>query len=372
MATREKFIALAVGNVAKQTLPEYADNERYIANPWNWDSHPQSFEGQTVGIIGLGPTAVDNILLAAEKFATKIVAFSPSGLMQYPRPLNVEYQTHYLRQDYIDRFLSNSLEDGEDRQLSYGQFSSFIIHEFDHSRSLLGLQKDPCDEFNTAKKALPGNKDQRDMLYRGIAKANTVEGWYSVLKGIDEHTPAIWNSMSSDARKQYLRKRSSEHNRMSYGMAYQQAKRICQLLDDQRLILEVGKANEKSVTVDVTNADKAFVLNLRDQVFRVDYLMNCSGIGSSQADFNSPLIDSLVSKGWLVEDKDFGGFLVDFQTGRLVANHSGFVGSVYAVTGSLTRGAHLLTNCLSQVLWSGKRTGEQIVSEIRARLPNVN
>jgi uncharacterized NAD(P)/FAD-binding protein YdhS len=97
------FIALAVGNVAKQTLPEYADNERYIANPWNWDSHPQSFEGQTVGIIGLGPTAVDNILLAAEKFATKIVAFSPSGLMQYPRPLNVEYQTHYLRQDYIDR-----------------------------------------------------------------------------------------------------------------------------------------------------------------------------------------------------------------------------------------------------------------------------
>jgi uncharacterized NAD(P)/FAD-binding protein YdhS len=366
------FIALAIGNVAKRILPEHIGNDRYIENPWNWAAHPESFEGKTVGIIGLGPTAVDNILLAGQKRATKIIAFSPSGLLQYPRPLNVEYQTHFLRRDYIERFLAMSLEDGEDRQLSYGELDSFIIQEFSHSRSLLGLQEDPCTSFKEAKKASPGNEQQREMLYRGIGTATSVEGWYSVLKGIDEHTPAIWNSLSPEAKKQYLRKRASEHNRMSYGMAYQQAKRLAQLLDDHQLTLEVGSAEKGTITLKSTEEDKGFVLKLAGKEYSVDFIMNCSGIGSSQSDFNSPLIDSLVTKGWLVEDKEFGGFLIDFETGQLVAHHSGFVGSIYAITGSLTRGAHLLTNCLSQVLWSGKRTGEKIVSEIRARLPNVS
>lgn len=350
-------VVLALGNVPNHPLNDALRGcDNYIYNPWDWDNYKSIQPNSKVAVIGLGPTAIDAILMLADRGVKSIVAYSRTGRMQYPRPHNVPHNLSMVSQAQLESFLEIKKNRGKPG-LEYEELYTLLTYEFGSAGA--------CPEWTKARDQSI-NLSPCDALLKGMVQASKDSKWYSILKALDPITPFIWNAMTEKCRKQYMEELRADHTNLSFGMASGHANRLVNLFQNKQLDVRGGikQIEHKGGSFIVTNADKAGSINSDE----FDVIVNCTGIGSDLRNSNSPLINSLRDKGWLVPHPD-GGARVDFDSGQLLDGNGARRGEIYSLVGSLTYGTHLLTHCLWQVWQSGERTAQSILGMLALRLP---
>lgn len=353
-------VVLALGNVPNYPMNNLRGCNNYLHNPWNWEQYSLIPTGLRVAVIGLGPTAVDAIILLTNKRPRKLVAYSRTGRLQYPRPHNSEHVLTDLSEKFLTDLVETRRLQGHDG-IPFDMLHGFLTAEFMRADACAEWQRD----LNNSQKA------PRDALYAGLQDANKDSKWYSVLKALDAVTPLIWNSLDDRGRRRYMDELRRDHTIMSYGMASVQARRILGYMENNKLEIRGGahavKYDAVSKTFKIDLFDKVDVKRLINSD-EFDIVVNCTGIGSDVANSNSPLIQSLLVKEWIVPHPH-GGICVDFDTGHILNSGQKRVGEFYSLVGSLTFGTHLLTNCLWQVWQSSDRTAQAITRSLAQSTP---
>lgn len=361
VARYSDYVVLALGNVPSSTHHCLEGRKGFFRNPWRWDDYAGDLKDARVGIIGLGPTAVDAILFANQQGAKKIVAASRAGKLQYPRPKSNPKEPFTLSKlseqavrDHVE--LKRAVGGGS---LSYDELMTLLRTEF--------LEAKACPELSEVRKHWSGKK-AREMLLQGQQTANKIQLWYEIMKAIDVATPFIWHNLTPEARQSYKKDLQSEHQSLSFGMAYKHVNTLVHLLDENGK-LTIGKCDG---TPPLHNDSGTFSWTVDDKEHELDLLINCTGIGSQVKDFDSSLVQSLARRGWLVAHPD-GGFCVEFSNGQVFKDSDGHerLGELYCLTGSMTRGTHLLTNCLGQLFDSCERTAQHVLGKIAGSIPTV-
>lgn len=344
-------VVLAVGNVPKRLYPELEGRPGFFKNPWRWQDYEQEVRGKDVGILGLGPTAVDSMLLCDQNGAKHIYAASRNDRMQYPRPKNENHVLQTMSVSTLTSFIQQRRAAG--KEFDYSALETMLSLEFDKAGACQGLEK--------AKDHL--DLDHLRMLQYGSADAVDVQPWFSVMKALDDVTPLIWYNLSDQAKAAYQKELQNIHTNLSYGMAINQADRLIKLFRARRLTIGTLRKDQPVYTKD----DK-LAMNINGREVVVDVLVNCTGIGSEPEDIRSALVQRLIDLKIAQPLRPYGGFIVDFETGQtLEATTKLPTAKVYSLAGSFTRGTHLLTNCLGQLFASCKRTSSHILRQISDR-----
>ena len=351
-------VILALGNVPNYPFKKFRGYEGYLHNPWAWAEYEKLPADCDVAVIGLGPTAVDSILLLNEQKVKSVTAYSQSGRMQYPRPHNEEYVLHAISTSRIQE-TKELLEEYGLGGFSYGSLLSMLHEEF--------VKSNACEGWKIAKtnSRLP----PWEALHNGLADSGKVSTWYSIMKAIDPITPFIWDSLSEVGKEEYKRKDRHDHTNLSYGMASVQARKILSCMEQKKLNIFGGfegldHDGEKFV---ISRADKKSGSSIKKSF---DVVINATGIGSDINETINPLVASLRDKGW-IKPHPHGGAVVDFNSGQVLNDGKKPIGEIYTLAGSLTYGTHLLTHCLWQVWDSGERTASAVVKNIIRTAPRA-
>lgn len=352
-------VVLGLGNVPNYEFKKFRGTSGYIHNPWAWAEYSNIPDKSDIAVIGLGPTAVDSILLLNEQNPKSIAAFSRSGRMQYPRPHNEPHVLQALSPSRIQETKDLMDEHGLGG-FDYPQLLSLLNDEFNKAGA--------CPGWNTAKansRLLP-----REALYKGLSDADKVAPWYSIMKEIDPITPFIWNALSETGKAMYKAKDRHDHTNLSYGMASVQAKKILECIDDKKLQIFGGlEALEHNGEKFIVKFKTKGSDEISEKSF--DIVVNATGIGSDIAETINPLVISLRDKGW-IKPHPHGGAIVNFDSGQILNNGGKPIGEIYSLAGSLTYGTHLLTHCLWQVWDSGERTASSIVKNVMRTAPRTD
>ena len=347
------FVVLCLGNFPKRLFSEFHGRIDFAHNPWHFESYRDKLKGMRVGIIGLGPTAVDCIVLAGAQGAKEIVAVSRNARMQHPRPKNTPYTLRAMPLGTIQTSI-------EQRRLAGKSFSLKELMMWLELEFNLEPTGRACEGWNRVLARIK-QPDYRKMLTEGIVEAINEEAWYSILKAMDELIPTLWDALSEEGRQEFRETLEVDHACLSYGMALQQAKRVSSLIEDK--VLSIGKMRQKDPII---AQDAGFQMHYNSKVSDVDILINCTGIGSSIVDLeSSEIVASLIKNNMAAYHRD-GGLQVDFNTGQLFMSDRGDSkrDRIFSLAGSLTRGTHLLTNCLGQLASSCERTSNYILKSI--------
>jgi uncharacterized NAD(P)/FAD-binding protein YdhS len=341
-------IVLALGNSLPSSYHELRGHPNYLANPWSWQEYGKINKSYHVGVIGLGPTAIDTILLLNQYGINRITSYSRDGMIQAPRPRSNPYNPKFMRAEYIAELY-------KEFGLTFSQVRQLIHHEFEHA----GV---PCSDLREALKNAK-SRNALTTLHDGLAHCEEDSKWFAVLKSFDDVTPLIWSLLPESDKDKYLSEWRKQHMVVSYGMASVQARRISELLFERVLTIQSG------VTA-VDPEGNRFVVSYKQnnsmKKDNVDYVVNCSGIGTNILVSENPLVRFLVENKFLVSHPR-GGAYVDFDSGQILNDERLPQGQVYSLVGSLTYGTHLLTHCLGEVMKSATRTAQAIHRGLNAR-----
>jgi uncharacterized NAD(P)/FAD-binding protein YdhS len=321
------YVVFAIGHFPPTNFKHLSQYERYIKNPWDWNTIPDPNPHEVVGLIGIGPTAVDVITALNEKgFQGYIESYSRTGICQFPRPkYDSNYQLKVLTREVIHEIYKIN------GNISIDMVMSLVISEMYLGNGGVGDLKQAGEALLLSPQA---------MLSEALKWVNTEQNWFSVLKAFDDITPLIWHCMDNESRNVYLRMYRKFHTNISYGMSSEQAINLLRLINNGRLTIFKG-LGEISIGPGENRFDVRFGNGTAQR--NPDYLINCSGLGTDVSEIEDPLIQSLLQQGLAVRH-EFGGVLTDFFTGQLLSADGKASGPMYALAGTLTSGTYLLTD----------------------------
>ena len=333
-------VVLAMGHIPPTTYQHLADEPQFIANPWKWHLLEKIPKSDSVGIIGMGPTAVDVALTLKEHgHEGRIEAYSTSGLMQYPRCRYERYQPTVFTEDTVRDLVQLH------KEITLEMIAALIVSEFRHA----GVS------FDGFKAAIRNSKlSPIESLPLGIAASSRKEKWFSILKSFDDVTAICWHYMSAKTRAEYKSNWRKYHTNISYGMASVQAAKIHLMIQDGQLATFKG-----SPTI-VRNSGE-FQLATPGMANRFSqWIINCSGVGTDIKSSRVELFNRMVASGMFSAHPD-GGVLCDFDSGQLIDESGDPTERIFTLVGSLNYGTRLLTHCYAEVVKSAQRTAVAIL-----------
>ncbi|TVS10706.1 MAG: hypothetical protein EA419_10085 [Wenzhouxiangella sp.] len=261
-----KTVVLALGNLTPLSPPSglhaVVEHPAYLHNPWS-GSWPQLDARASVGIIGSGLTAVDQVLsLQVAGHRGPIHVYSRGG--EWPG-------VHVLGANPIDIGL--------------------------RSGSLATVLRE---------------------LRRGLALgAGQGAVWQQVIDGLRPHTAQIWQQFTEVEKRRFLRWLGSSWNRARHRMPPTVKDRLTQLEQSGQLTLGAAPAiagRPSGAMIEIDPGDGS-------EIRRVHMLLNCTGAGSRVTDSAQPLLGQLLEDG-LIQPGPAELGLANDADGRVV-NRSG-------------------------------------------------
>ena len=343
-------VVLALGHFGSGTYKDLREHEGFIATPWRWESLKNIKPDDRVGILGLGPSAVDTLLVLQDSHEGSVIAFSPSGQMQYPRPRPALVELKIVSDEFL-RSLAASLNGLTVDSLIGALAAEFQAHDADWSEVQLALTN--------------AIQAPEVSLRRGIAQSNEPSLWFGLLIAIEKFTPTIWNLLRDDERERF-RQLYRSISKIAYGMAPPLALQVIDALDHKRFEtsggLETVEWNEKTSEFKVVCDTKG---EKTERSF--DVLVDCTGFGTALDDCPWGFIVSMRATE-LLFDNPRGGAMADFETGQLLDPNARPTGEIFCLVGSLLLGEHLATNGLGKVARSASRTANAIHKKLNAMM----
>lgn len=242
-------VVLALGN-HPNSLPNFPNSERFIANPWSADPFIQIPPDASLLIIGTGLTMIDTVLqLKAQNHRGKITALSRKGLLP---------QVHDLTCKPLNAFQLNACQ-------------------------------------NVAVTSIPELLRQfRAILAQG--KTN----WRSLVDGLRPQTQQLWQDLPEPEKKRFLRHVKPYWETHRHRMAPEVAEQIRRLIETQQLEILAGRIQKyepSGAKVLIQPRGQAHTLLLE-----ADYVINCSGSGTDFRQRTDALVMNLIQNGLIAPD----------------------------------------------------------------------
>ena len=293
-----QFVVLATGNNKSTTLKVpglSASSKRYVSSGWSnhsWKGIPQT---GNVLLIGSGLTSVDvAVALRSEGFVGGIHIVSRHGLIP---------QVH--------------------RQSA--AWPAFFKEPY--PKSVRGLLRRIRSEVYAASRA-------------GV-------DWRSVIDALRPVTPRIWQSLSIDERERFLRHLLPYWNVHRHRMAPEVGAVIHDLIRNRQISVYTGCVKSCVECAEHLEVHFHNRKSGKDEVLRVDRMINCTG---PEADFrrvDAPLFQSLFEQGLARPDPLFLGLDVDAD-GRLLDRRGEPSRSLYAI-GPIRKGSLWETTAVPEI-----------------------
>ena len=342
------IVVLATGHFPSSNYPDLRDCDGYIETAWDWERLGSIPVGKRIGLLGMGPTAVDAALVLNENGHSRLKAVSRSGLMQYPRPRHTTAKLQFVNEHLLYGLAEPF------GGLSVDMLISLAAAEVSCHPGALEKLKDAYRESLTSP-ALS--------LRQGYAKCNDAEDWFGLLIDLEKFVPLAWRLLHDNERQRFASLYRSISN-LAYGMAPPQALRVMDMIDEGRFETRGGL---ESVTWAIERscflAKFGTTSTQEGEEEEYDVIIDCTGLGRDLSSAPWLFIKPMVENG-LLYPSDRGGAHVDFKSGQVTNDEGRAIAEIYCLAGSLTIGAHFVTNGLSKVA----RTAHQTAVHIHKKL----
>lgn len=303
-------IVLATGNQPPGSFPSASPlrhDPRYRSDPWDeWLSRLPP-PGGTVVLLGTGLTMVDIVLTLGEiGWNGKIVAVSRNGRLP---------KSHFRGIAYEDYLPANA-----------------------ESLGLSGLRE-----------LVQQHCERLKQMSQNSAIA---------LDKLRPHTQRLWQSLSTDERREFLRHDAAEWNVTRHRIAASIHNRMTDALDSGRLRVIAGNI-EKLVPgeqqIDVVLSDTAG----NESTQSGDLIINCTGPQSRFSQTGLPLFDNLLQKGLVCSDEiDLG---IQADDNFAVIGEDGQSSSLLYAIGPLLKGSLWETTAVPELRGQAMRVAEVLL-----------
>lgn len=340
-------VVLALGHFSAGHYKHLRQHEGFIATPWRWELLESIESTDRIGILGLGPSAVDTLLVLQNDRESAVVGFSPSGQMQYPRPRPAFVDLVIVSEVFL-RGISAQMGGLTVDCLIGVLAAEFSMHGADWSDLELALSN--------------STQPPEASLRQGIARSNETSLWFGLLIAVEKFAPTIWNLLRDEERVRFKALYRSI-SKVAYGMAPPLALQVLDALDHKRFET-AGGLSQVSWKDETSEFEVVCIVDGQEVVRTFDVLIDCTGFGALLDDCPWEFIASMRADG-LLFDNPRGGAVADFETGQLMDDSGRPTSEIYCLVGSLLLGEHLATNGLGKVAKSASRTAAAIHAKLQ-------
>lgn len=309
-------LVLAAGNFppANLNIPGLSpQSKRYARSPWTSTVLDDVPKNGSFLLIGSGLTSIDiAVALNSERFTGHIHILSRRGLIP---------QTH--------------------RQI--GQWPEFWTEK--SPRTMRGLVQ----------------------LVREHTRSASQAGgdWREVVDALRPATQKIWQSLSPDERKRFLRHVRSYWEVHRHRVAPEIGNTIASLVRDGRATLYAGRVTNYREHNDHVEVTVRYRKTRSEQVLRVDRVINCTGPETDCRRIDDPLIKSLLAQGLARPDTLSLGLDVDSQ-GALIDRDGKASHSIYAI-GPVRKGFLWETTAVPEIRHQAPQLADHLASLLDRR-----
>lgn len=237
------IIILACGNFKSVDKYFFHSQYEYISNPWDFASLKKIPRNNAVLIIGTGLSMIDTVLsLQDQQHNGQIYAISRRGLVP---------QTH----------------------TNYSDIANFSFEELPTKLSAL---------VQYLRKIIHNLKPDKD--------------WRSVLDALRPHSQNIWKNLSNREKKRFLKYLMPYWETHRHRIPPQISKRINSLRNEKKLKITAGKI------VQIGPNQIKIHTSCEAEPFEPNYIINCTGPGTSFINSKNPLLQFLANEGIIKPD----------------------------------------------------------------------
>jgi hypothetical protein len=335
---KARCVVLALGLLSIDRFPDLGRNSAYYADPW---SPVASFDrlgyDARIGIAGLGPSAVDWVLqLAAVDRRHAIVMASPSGRLPAVRPVSDIADRPGIYDGTMIRELAGENPFGS-REVDLIIFG--LLERFGVDRADL---REYCGLFRGT---------PRGMLERTLALSGEPQPLFEALKLVDDLAPTIWRWSGMEGKSRIMTRWAKVHAALSYSIPPSNARELLSHLNNGRVQVRSGLTGAACVGGRIRLTFKK-----GKDAGPFDALINATGFEGPLRQANNLLVRSLLAAGLIVEG-EFGGAVLDYETGEVRKASGRRVAGLYIAGGSLTRTAGYFVNSLLRTSEHGVAVG---------------
>lgn len=309
---------------------------------------------QDVLLLGSGLASIDAFLsLQKRGYSGKITFASRNGILPKVRTLCEPYTLKYLS---ADNLLKHTVPGGT--KLSFAEMADLFLKELTEANVDISMI--------TAEMQRVQDSSPIEALKGSLAQAEFgSQGYFHVLKAVDEVAGVIWNSMSEEAQAHFDTHYKRLWDVFDYPMPPENARKLIEAMEHGKLEVIGGI---KTIKYDALAARYVLEKQEKDgemQEIQAQYVINTTGPGYDLDKVDNRLLQSLYTKG-ILKAHPRGGIDVDYLTGRAKMKDGNMLNDLYVI-GSLTRGVHFYTNSLTE----NAKAAQRAVSALIRHLPKV-
>jgi uncharacterized NAD(P)/FAD-binding protein YdhS len=328
------YVVLSIGNLRPRKFDHLLDNPQFFNNPYPTTRLVEAIpRDASVGIIGSSLNAIDAVIALSEKsHHGKLFSVSRSGRL--PSVRGGENQKHQLK--LLTKKAIEELYLKHPNGITLEDIFQILVAEIN------GIQRNQTN-INTILNAEAG---MHAYLSEEINLANRGNRtWQSVVYATNAIIDHLWNRLATDEKHRFWKFFRSQWFSYRVSFPIENAMKLQELMRVDQLTVYSGM-----VGVNFCPKRKRFEVELLDpqrdtrQVISTRYIINATGFSISVVESDMPIVRRLLERG-LAKPCVFGGFQVDYESGRLLDALDRPCSRTY-VLGSMTSGTYFFTNAM--------------------------
>lgn len=344
-------VVLSMGNLPSTSFPHLHGRPGFFRSPYPACGMVRDIPADaSVCILGTGLSAIDAVLSLVEAgHRGKIILASRNGRLPSVRGiLNKSRSLAHLTKEHIDDFCRDN-----GGTLRLADVFKVLQREIEEAT---GTAVDLDQIMNTRAGVL-------DYITSEIAQASDAERlWQSVIYSTNAVIDYVWHRLSRDDKRTFQQVFGSLWSSYRVSFPVKNARKLHALLRADR-VLVFGGVRE----VRYNETEQLFETRLDDghglrSVVESQFLINATGYSVKVEQSDVPLVGNLLRRK-LATPNEFGGFELDFDTGKLIGS-TGAVWHNVSVLGSLAAGTYFWTNAMDVNVRLARRQVEQTLQPI--------
>ncbi len=300
----------------------------------------------SVLIVGARLSAIDTVIALKESgHKGKVTIHSRSGTFPCVRGTQNRYKNIFLDKKYIEE--KNLKIDFENlKKLFHLEMKNFLEEnsECEVSNETFELTNCIVDDF-------------KDYLTRELELSSKPRPWQAILYDTNSILSYIWNLLSEEDRKIFMR------NHLSYAMAMRVS---IPAINAQKMIDYVnrGELEFSTGSCAVVASEGEILCCINDNEMLFDKVVYATGSPRDLSISDSILFKNL-SDSQITGKNEYGGISVCRNTFQIVTNN-GHINEGFFALGEITNGTHLFNSALDIIVSHSNQCSELVLSKINS------
>lgn len=352
-------VVLCLGNLPPTNFAELNDKRGVYRTPYPTRATVRDIpKVAPVCVLGTGLSAIDAVISLVDAGHTgKIIMASRHGRLPSVRgAANRPHKLTRMTREQIDALCASN---GGTLKLS--DVFKVLCQEIEEAT---GTQVDLSLIMNSHAGIL-------DYITTEIALASSTERlWQSVIYSTNSVIDYVWHRLSREDKREFQDNFGSLWSAYRVSFPVKNAQKLHTLLRADRVMVFGGVSD-----VRYNDDEQLFETRIDDRargfrsVIQSEYLINATGYSVQVTRSDVPLVRNLLRRK-LARPDEFGGFELDFDTGKLIGA-DGAVWSNVSVLGSLASGTYFWTNAMDVNVRLARQQVDDTLQVIMAGVPTI-